>query len=646
MSKQFNHLNIPSHWQSYWTRFPEGHTILEALIQWVSQVDEMVDNQNKLSDTVSNYGTRLDQFIDQFEGNLSEKVIDTLGEWQQSGFLDIVIDQALETKFHEMDDRLTAQLAQKADRSQVDTFEARMEDIIQSSDLDPNKDQEVVDARLGSPTLGSKIQEIDEFSDHYAGSGVGVSSGRTLAWERGSLNTFDGSLYPSNPDLRTSDYVYGKKGNVIFLPDPQYVFTVLEYKSEDNYVGASEIGVNSYTIIGNQTNLFKIVISRKDGTIVHTSEIRDVSGKLFFSKNEGIINHIEKEISFNRLNLVTHEGEDYTWEPGVYGIDNDGKAVDLGGHIRTVEYLEVDKNEIISNGSSLEYYAIMYDRDFNMIDAIREYRIEDYVIENEAVKYIRLIIKLKSYMTSPQFFERVSSTFRVYKRIKDAFKEQNLGADRGYGVRISGVAVPDQTISSKGQNEPILSAIKLENGVAKGYLYHGDNLGDGLYYSPNKLDALEKIGELDFNPKNFMSIIGDDGEIIWVQHEGARTIKPRIHVDDYNQSSQIETEITPISWLQSCGIDYGEDENGEFIIFGEYTGVQSSVVGEIHLWKVRKPYNEPSNWKIVKTVKRSDVYRQGTVDEAWHFHTVQRDPYTNYWYATCGDSDLETKLWC
>ena len=124
MSKQFNHLNIPSHWQSYWSRFPEGHTILEALIQWVSQVDEMVDNQNKLSDTVSNYGTRLDQFIDQFDGHLSDEVKDTLGEWQQSGFLDVVINDALDTKYHEMDDRLTAQLAQNKNYRTIESYGA------------------------------------------------------------------------------------------------------------------------------------------------------------------------------------------------------------------------------------------------------------------------------------------------------------------------------------------------------------------------------------------------------------------------------------------------------------------------------------------------------------------------------------------
>lgn len=43
---KFNHLNVPEHWQHYWSRYPEGYTILEALISWVSQVDDMVDNLN------------------------------------------------------------------------------------------------------------------------------------------------------------------------------------------------------------------------------------------------------------------------------------------------------------------------------------------------------------------------------------------------------------------------------------------------------------------------------------------------------------------------------------------------------------------------------------------------------------------------
>lgn len=126
--KKFKHLNIPSHWRQYWTQYPEGYTILEALINWVGQVDDMVDSYNQLTDHVDNFkeatnntvdGFReeLSEFLEQFDSELQTTVTDTLIEWQASGFLDVVIDQALETKYHEMDERLTAGLAETESRS-------------------------------------------------------------------------------------------------------------------------------------------------------------------------------------------------------------------------------------------------------------------------------------------------------------------------------------------------------------------------------------------------------------------------------------------------------------------------------------------------------------------------------------------------
>lgn len=92
---KFNHLNVPGHWRHYWTRYPEGYTILEALVSWVSQVDLMVDNQNKLNDTVTDFGLRLDDFIEQFDENLREQTTIILKDWQRTGFLGEIITEAL-----------------------------------------------------------------------------------------------------------------------------------------------------------------------------------------------------------------------------------------------------------------------------------------------------------------------------------------------------------------------------------------------------------------------------------------------------------------------------------------------------------------------------------------------------------------------
>lgn len=96
--KYFKHLHVPEHWEHYWTKYPEGYTILEALINWVSQVDSMVDSQNKLNDIIVDFRKELEEFISEFDINLQEKVINILHEWQEDGTLEIIIDEALQTQ--------------------------------------------------------------------------------------------------------------------------------------------------------------------------------------------------------------------------------------------------------------------------------------------------------------------------------------------------------------------------------------------------------------------------------------------------------------------------------------------------------------------------------------------------------------------
>lgn len=101
---KFNHLNVPDHWQHYWSRYPEGYTILEALISWVNQVDGMIDNQNKLNDNVEQFRKEIDDFVGRFDKSLQYEVTQTLKEWQASGFIDVVISEALQWQ---LDDHIT-----------------------------------------------------------------------------------------------------------------------------------------------------------------------------------------------------------------------------------------------------------------------------------------------------------------------------------------------------------------------------------------------------------------------------------------------------------------------------------------------------------------------------------------------------------
>lgn len=48
---RFNHLNIPDQWNTYFSKYPNGYTMLEALMEWVTQNNNMIDYINNLLTT-------------------------------------------------------------------------------------------------------------------------------------------------------------------------------------------------------------------------------------------------------------------------------------------------------------------------------------------------------------------------------------------------------------------------------------------------------------------------------------------------------------------------------------------------------------------------------------------------------------------
>lgn len=102
--KKFPHLDVPHQWEEYWTKYPHGYTIFEALCSWTKQVDSMVDNQNTWNDY-------LDNFVKNFDIELQEEVQSTIEKWQNEGLLDGIIESALNTEL----DNVKTQLADTVD---------------------------------------------------------------------------------------------------------------------------------------------------------------------------------------------------------------------------------------------------------------------------------------------------------------------------------------------------------------------------------------------------------------------------------------------------------------------------------------------------------------------------------------------------
>lgn len=83
----FNHLNVPSHWEHYFTKYPQGMTILESLLEWVSQVDGMTDAVNVTLAEVQSFKDTM----------MPEALAAILTEWEASGKLSDVLTGAILT---------------------------------------------------------------------------------------------------------------------------------------------------------------------------------------------------------------------------------------------------------------------------------------------------------------------------------------------------------------------------------------------------------------------------------------------------------------------------------------------------------------------------------------------------------------------
>lgn len=96
MTKKFKHLLIPETWEQYWTRYPQGYTIMEALINWVSQVNEMSDN-------INDWNAYLDEFVTTWDKDLQAQVANLISEWREDGTLDHIINHNI---FNELNERM------------------------------------------------------------------------------------------------------------------------------------------------------------------------------------------------------------------------------------------------------------------------------------------------------------------------------------------------------------------------------------------------------------------------------------------------------------------------------------------------------------------------------------------------------------
>lgn len=164
---------VPPQWKEYWTAYPHGYTILEALVDWLSEFNEIVDNINDLN-------KYMDDFINQWQGEMREEVTQLLTDWKNQGVLE---------------DILLAIYGQEVDKIKIDLTDRGVNLRSLGAKLDGvTDDYEVI------------MDALDRFNHVYIPIGTTLATSKTIVLKTGQ--SIIGGYYSGHPSLVTSKIRY------------------------------------------------------------------------------------------------------------------------------------------------------------------------------------------------------------------------------------------------------------------------------------------------------------------------------------------------------------------------------------------------------------------------------------------------------
>lgn len=167
----FNHLHVPDHFQVAMSKYPHGLSMLESLLSWVSQVDEMVDAYNLTRAEFEALQETVDTAIETLWATVVPETISaTLQLWYDNGKLGTVINNTLLNS--KADKTTTDALAASitALESEIDTTIANALIQLPTSVTDYLTAAERADIKLAAPVLDHSAS-IQAYVNAMAASG-------------------------------------------------------------------------------------------------------------------------------------------------------------------------------------------------------------------------------------------------------------------------------------------------------------------------------------------------------------------------------------------------------------------------------------------------------------------------------------------
>ncbi len=353
MSK-FKTLDMPYQWQEYFTKYPHGYTLWEALANWLKEVNYMVDELNDWSSFVK----IVEKKLDNVEQSIKDDVLLVLDGWKNDGSI------------YEMVEAVSyGVLNKKADKSFVDslllTLNSKANESLVSS-LANNVALKADKTYVDNLVMGLTQPELESFSGLSA-----IETKYPNGHDKVVLNMTNGHLYYWDNDQWTKgwEYAHFSEGNL----EIRGYFSANE--NADNLVGSGVWQLTS----GNVGKVLNLPVN-KTGVLVQFFVGSGVGGKLqiYASQHFMYVRYSsstgfwpwrllsENNEFLNKDALILKSGKDKIitpWEvKGTLWSERGNKNINVGEIFPSMPYASSlwRGQDILWNRSLSNYYSMVY----------------------------------------------------------------------------------------------------------------------------------------------------------------------------------------------------------------------------------------------------------------------------------------------
>lgn len=466
------------------------------------------------------------------------------------------------------------------------------------------------------------------------------------AYYLGHISAENGNSIGSTNRIRSEEF-YNKDG-FIYIENTKpdlYKYTLRVYNSSgfiaEQYNWQSDSIFLNDIYFNNEFNKFKIVIAKKDDSVITDSEIKGIADSIVVNKL--VCNKIDKMLRVKNVEI----------ESGGLSTEN-GNPINADIRARTKFNLSFNSRCFIKMLDDKFMYILRYYKNGVFIKTDTEWRNKELeLINNTEYDSFKIVFKKIDETTITDSDMREIQN-NLYVSI-DLEKKISLIEEGKINFEMTSIINPLVGLDRIKPQYLTLCAVKenITNGSQTktvGWLYRDNVEPFNFYYASGNADNIRKIftwkKEVTHDKKSLPILysfgITEQGDVIAVyrgenvlQTEGNRQ-NPIIYPNNnYENPVMIDFsgDIPPTSWLQNSGCC----SKGNDFYFCEYTRVYHDYA---YAWKVTYPYTSKENWKKIKQEKVSGDWNIGFK----HFHMIDIDPYSGYLYLSSGDDDSASKI--